>query len=61
MTEVKNKTAPKAKKAGNSADLELLKELQEKLGYLWNTMQEHAEVITTIRNDVDKIKGRMGI
>ena len=66
MTDVKAptpKTKPVEKPQVKKETIEpaLVKDMAEKIGYLWQVMNEHTDALNMMRKQLDQVKTRMGL
>ena len=52
------KSAPAKKE---SIDPALIADMADKIGYLWQIMNEHTDALNNIRKDLDQVRTRMGL
>lgn len=56
---VEPKAEPKVKK--EVIEPELIKDMADKIGHLWQTMNEHADALNEMRKKLDQVRTRMGL
>ena len=40
---------------------ELIKDMADKIGHLWQTMLSHTDALNEMRKQLDQVRGRMGL
>ena len=62
MTEVKEAVKKKVTKPKKEeVDVELVKDMAEKISYLWGAMNDHADAINSLEKKLDQVRSRMGL